>query len=619
MLVPTPKKLSYTEQEVALPTEGLIVLDCPQPQLLLPAARRFQQKLAAHGKGNWQIAAAASPDEGGRIWVRCIPGALRQPQGYHLKISAEGVDLLSSDPAGAFYGLQTLQQLLEQADAALPGLDCRDWPDFPQRGVMLDISRDRVPTMETLYNLVDLLASWKINQLQLYLEHTFAYRQHREVWENASPLTGEEVLALDAYCRERFIELVPNQNTFGHMRRWLVLPRYRHLAEAPDGCDTVWGHFDQPFSLAPTHPGSLELVRSLMDELLPHFTSRQFNVGCDETVDLGQGASRELVQQRGLGRVYLDFLLQIYQEVKRRGFTMQFWGDIIMEHPALVSELPRDAIALEWGYEAEHPFDAHGAKFAASGIPFYVCPGTSSWNSLAGRTDNALGNLRNAAVNGIKHGAVGYLITDWGDNGHWQPLPVSYLGWLYGAALAWGVEENRELDLVAALDRFAFRDPQQRMGRLAYDLGNLYQSPGIWQHNSSVLFNILQAEPEAIRLYLPPAEQLPSLLSAFEATREKVEDILAPLAQASPQRPDAELLQREFRWLGQALQHACDRFLWVSKQSIGQADPQQAEGLWQQAGEIMEEYQALWLRRSRPGGLSDSLQRFEVMRRAYRR
>ena len=96
---------------------------------------------------------------------------------------------------------------------------------------MLDISRDKVPTMETLYALVDLLAGWKINQLQLYTEHTFAYRQHPEVWAEASPLTGQEILGLDAYCRKRFVELVPNQNSFGHMHRWLKHARYAPLAE----------------------------------------------------------------------------------------------------------------------------------------------------------------------------------------------------------------------------------------------------------------------------------------------------------------------------------------------------------------------------------------------------
>lgn len=75
-------------------------------------------------------------------------------------------------------------------------------------------------------------------------------------------------------------------------------------------------------------------------------------------------------------------------------------------------------------------------------IPFYVCPGTSSWNTVVGRTDNAVANLVSAAHHGRENGAVGYLITDWGDNGHWQTLPVSYLGFMAGAGLAWNAEAN---------------------------------------------------------------------------------------------------------------------------------------------------------------------------------
>jgi hypothetical protein len=57
----------------------------------------------------------------------------------------------------------------------------------------------------------------------------------------ASPMTAEEILRLDAYCRARFVELVPNQNSFGHFEQWLKHPEYRHLAECPDGFEYPWG------------------------------------------------------------------------------------------------------------------------------------------------------------------------------------------------------------------------------------------------------------------------------------------------------------------------------------------------------------------------------------------
>jgi hexosaminidase len=614
-LLPFPRHLEQTQGQFELLSHGRIVLDGPDSQALFSIARSLQATLTRNAKREWGIVSgkhAAGKDPAMVLMV--VPGSMPHSQGYAITITTERVEIVAEQPVGIFYAVQTLCQIMEQCGSTLPVMHVRDWPDFPNRGVMLDISRDKVPSMDTLYQLVELLASWKINQVQLYTEHTFAFHDHREVWEQASPMTGEEILALDTYCRERFIELVPNQNTFGHMNRWLKHDRYRSLAEAPDGCDTHWGHFNDPFSLNPGDPASLELVRELLDELLPHFSSQQINVGCDETVDLGMGRSKEIVEKLGVGRVYLDFLMKIYNEVKSRRYTMQYWGDIIMEHPELTPELPRDAIALEWGYEADHPFDDHGNAFAASGIPFYVCPGTSSWNTIAGRTDNAMGNLRNAALNGLKHGAVGYLITDWGDNGHWQPLPVSYLGFAYGAGLSWGYETNMNTDIQRVLDVLVFRDSGQVMGRLAYELGNVYQIPEIPIPNNSILFYLLQTNMDAIRGYLSVLGDLEPIAAGFQSTYNRIDEIMEDLTRAKMLCADAGLIQQEFSWAADMLRHACRRARW----GIGKAQSKDEDALGAQlmheAENLIGRYREIWHARNRPGGFQDSVKRMDAIR-----
>jgi hypothetical protein len=290
---------------------------------------------------------------------------------------------------------------------------------------------------------------------------------------------------------------------------------------------------------------------------------------------------------------------------------MQFWGDIIMFYPELVAELPRDAVALEWGYEAHHPFNENGAKFATSGIPFYVCPGTSSWNSIAGRTDNALGNLRAAAQNGLKHGAVGYLITDWGDNGHWQPLPVSYLGFAYGAALAWAFEPNQQLDIAQTVSLHAFGDPTGIMGRLAYDLGNAYLETGLQLHNSSAFFWILQDSPTQTVMYDSLTE------STLEKTLAYINQVTSALPETQLNRPDANLIQREFLWVIDMLRHACQRSRWFLGQRQGREDVALRHQLAQDVDRLLAEHAQIWLARNRPGGLKDSLARLEKIRRDY--
>ena len=520
------------------------------------------------------LSGPSGKDDACQLVFRLANSGETKPQGYRLKIARDHVFIESSDLAGLFYGAMTLRQILRQCGKNLPCGLIEDEPVFPTRGVMLDISRDKVPTMETLCRVVDLLAELKINHLELYTEHTFAYRNHKEVWENASPMTADEVRALGDYCAERFIELVPNQNSFGHLHRWLKHPRYRELAECPDGYVTPWGEKrNLPFSLNPLDPRSLALIDELYEELFPNFRSEFFNVGCDETFDLGQGKSKAECERIGKGRVYLDFLLKIYERVKRNDKSMLFWGDIVLNHPELIAELPKDVTALVWGYEADHPFDEQCAKFAKAKIPFYVCPGTSTWNSIAGRTDNALKNLQAAADAGLKHGAIGYLITDWGDNGHWQPLPVSFLAYAAGASFAWSGKTTKLED---ALNRHVFLDDAQVMGTFAHDLGNAYLHAGHTLFNASALFRLLQQDNiDALKEKITVAEAESFIRSTLERlSGAKINAVMT----------------REFTLAAKMLLAGLAR---INGQSMDPA--------------ILEEFQALWLIRNRPGGLSDSI------------
>ncbi len=610
ILLPHPQRLTPLDEPLALALDCLVWLG---PDVPLPVGRAVRNALAVTGT-RWALTNARL--DGSRIGatVAIDPAAVTHPEGYRLDITPEGVTIVGADAAGIFYAAQTLWQIAWQAEqasetAVLPGLHVEDWPDFPQRGVMLDISRDKVPTMQTLYGLIDRLAGWKVNQLQLYTEHTFAYRDHRAVWAEASPLTGEEILELDAFCRERFMTLVPNQNSFGHMNRWLKHEAYAPLAEAPDGFTFPWGaRSEQPFSLCPTDPASIQFVAGLYDELLPHFSSNLFNVGCDETWDVGQPGTRSeaAVKAQGEGRVYLDFLQQIHRLVTERGRTMQFWGDIVLKHPELIPELPADAVALSWGYEADHPFAQEAAAFAAAGLPYYVCPGTSSWNAIAGRTDNALGNLWNAAENGLKHGATGYLNTDWGDNGHWQSLPVSYLGFAYGAAVSWAAEANRDLDVPRALDLFAFHDEAGVMGRLAYDLGNIYQTPGVPIPNNSALFQLL------LHADKPLSEAWIGGLTVekLDQTERAIETIMEDLALAQMSVLDADLIADEFDLAAHLLCHACRlgmARLAAPHQTTANIPAEERRRLAEELEDLIMEYRRVWMARNRLGGLGDSV------------
>lgn len=610
-LLPQPRSVQLTGGSYPLQA-GLVALAADPAAPLRPAGLALQQ--AFHTAGLACDLVGGASDKA----VATITLADGRAEGYRLSITAGGITITASDTAGAFYGAQTLKQLVATHGAQLPLLEIEDYPDFPARGVMLDISRDKVPTMETLFGLIDWLASLKLNQFQLYTEHTFAYRNHPSVWAKATPITAEQILELDAYCKERFVELVPNQNSFGHMWRWLKLPEYAHLAETHER--VIEWMSEVPFTLAPNDPGSLELLESMYDELLPNFTSTLFNVGADETWDLGTGRSKADVEARGKGRVYLDFLLKIYEQVKARGRTMQFWGDIINQYPELVPEIPKDTIALEWGYEAGHPYEEKSKLFADSGIPFYVCPGTSSWTTIAGRTENMMGCIRNSIENGLKYGAIGVLNTDWGDRGHWQHLPISYAGFAYGAAMSWYAAGNTDVDLAGGLDAFAFADSAGVMGKIAFDLGNAYQEPGVTVHNGNILHWIYTMSLDDMKkwrrnLYGNSEEVLNTNSLLYEnlyGTIEYIDEVMKPLESAQINRPDADLIKREFQQAAHMMQHGAKRALLM----LNDDNANKAE-LLADLDAIIAEQKALWLARNRAGGLDDSLVNLEAARKLY--
>ena len=463
---------------------------------------------------------------------------------------------------------------------------------------MLDISRGRVPKLETLLELVECLADFKINEFQLYTEHTFAYRHYPSVWQSWGALTGEEIRQLDARCRELGIDLVPNQNSFGHLRYFLEHPRIKKLAEVSAPYADTSGEFvRRPSTLAPDHPGTLPFLRKLYDELLPNFRSRFFNVGCDETFDLGRGRSKKLCARLGKGRVYLDFLKKIHREVSTRGKRMMFWGDIILTYPKLIKELhsfgaPNTVsasssrfqkhagavpgapgiIALNWGYEADHPFDREMALFARAKIPFYVCPGTSTWQTLIGRHDNALANLRAAAQAGRRHGAMGYLITDWGDGGHPQPLAVSHLPCLAGASLSWCAKTFDEAKLIPVLSRDVFNDPTGNAAKAAFALGLAHRKLKFNVPNETPLGTVIAAPPqEHHELFCRYGWKHHAWISGknIRATLKEIEKQRAVLRRAKPSSKAGNVLLHELDLAARMAAESCRFMLWQQARAAG--------------------------------------------------
>ncbi|MFD2875302.1 glycoside hydrolase family 20 zincin-like fold domain-containing protein [Paenibacillus rhizoplanae] len=624
-LFPRPQKVMVSEGLFHIPGNGSIVLAGESQVSALPAARRLQQITS----GVIRLSLPLSIGLRSATVPACTfrYNALLTEGAYELHINEEGITAAYGSAQGAYYAATTLKQLLEQFGRTLPYLHIRDQPDFAARGLMLDISRNK---NSQAGNAVPDHRSDGRSEAQsvaaIYRRSSICLRVlPPQVWELESPITGDEILLLDAYCRERYIELVPNQNSFGHMEGWLTRPEFNHLAEAPEGFmlpEHMYnsdlypgGLFMHPGTFDTEDPEVLKLLDTMYDDLLPYFTSNLVNVGCDETYEVGLGKkTRPWLRQPERENSICPSCKRFMAWSSSAAKTMQFWGDIIIQHPELIPRLPKDIIAMEWGYGDTHPFEADTLKFREAEIPFYVCPGTSSWNSLTGRTDNMLANLRNAAVHGKRNGAIGYLITDWGDFGHWQHLPVSYAGFVYGAALAWNVDGNLETDVIPYLNHSIFQDRSGLIGQLLLDLGNYYKLESGTSHpNDTEMSMLLRSELDnallAAKLSGEQLQQLEQYIGSIEVR----------LGQLALECNDAGLVVEEISNGIHFVRHAVQ--LTRLKQQLAGRDPQleapQVQALMQDLDLLLHQYRQLWTRRNRPGGLERSISKLVRLRGEY--
>ena len=344
---------------------------------------------------------------------------------------------ITASSRGAFYAVQTLRQIVKigYCDAT----EIVDKPDFKDRGFYYDITRGRVPTLETLKRLVDDIAYYKLNMLQLYVEHTFPFKEYDGIYQKMGYMTPEETKELDEYCKENYVELVPSLSCFGHLYELLQNTKYKYLCELEnyEPQAIYWAERMAHHTIDVSNPESIELIKSLIDQYSPLFSSDKFNICCDETFDLGNGKNAG----KEKGRLYVDFVKQVIAHVKSKGKTPMMWGDVINQHPDLISEFDDDVIFMSWGYSAnESPNMVY--KFRDAKRLQYVCPGVSNWTSLIEMPHTSVPNISKMVQYGYESGAIGVLNTCWGDYGQISPIYACMYGMIFGAAKSWNATSD---------------------------------------------------------------------------------------------------------------------------------------------------------------------------------
>ncbi|MFP3938108.1 MAG: glycoside hydrolase family 20 zincin-like fold domain-containing protein [Phycisphaerae bacterium] len=539
--------------------------------------------------------------------------SVKHPEGYRLTVGKDRIRVTASSDAGAYYGLGTLRDLLGIHGGAIPCCRIDDEPDFTRRGVYHDCSRGKVPTVGTLKQLIERLAHWKVNELQLYVENVFAFRRYPEIGRGYSPFTAEDFLELQRHCKRHHMRFVGSLASFGHMEKILRIPKFRRLAELPG----FWGH-PGGTTLCPTDRDSLRFVAELYEEFVPLFEVDDFNICCDETWELGRGRSRPRAEKIGVGRLYLEFLLELHKLCRLFDKRTNAWADIVMQYPELLGELPEELVLLNWEYDAGGERIARTAELADAGRQFVVCPGTSAWQSHGSRLDNAVANVSDFAAKGRRYGAEGLLNTDWGDNGHRNFLGVSLHGFAHGAAHAW---HGRGVDDETFTERFCrqvLADADGQLARAMRRLGTTYRDAAGESGDNCALYHVL-FEP------LLPRSRKRSRIDAIDG--DGLERIVGDLSQKDfVPRPSENLddfeatAVRELAVAAEMDVLACRRAMIARRLRAGRRVRRtELRRLADDIAEPAEDFRRLWMVRNRASRLCENMSRFRRIEREARK
>ena len=276
------------------------------------------------------------------------------PEGYILQVDEKAVLIAGSDDRGAFYGFQSLRQLIEKGGQGLEirAARVRDWPDKPFRGMKLYLpGRNSIPFFKRFVR--DFLAQYKVNKLMVEMNACMRFDRHPELnagwvefardtnWSRRNYPSGvphdmeqnsshqdtadggvlekSEVADLVRWVEQCHIEVVPEIPSLTHS--FYLLTRHRDLSQVPG---EKW-----PDTYCACNPKSYELLFDVMDEYLEVMRPKMVHAGHDEWfAPYGLG---ECCKGKDPGEVYGRDLAKIHAYLANKGIKMAIWGDYLLE------------------------------------------------------------------------------------------------------------------------------------------------------------------------------------------------------------------------------------------------------------------------------------------------
>ena len=441
-VIPQPKEYRFTGEKFQLENSSIqIKIFCKEDESLsiakkeLTGTLKISKNVSVLPDGDFgkQILIGL-PEENKKFNQICIQHNLLPlkklgEEGYKILIDSSRVIISANNSKGLFYGIQTLKQIIRGIkDPCLPGVIISDWPSLKYRGVMDDISRGPVPTINFIKYQIRRLAEMKINIFMHYVEHVVKTKSHPEFAPVDGSITIDEWKELSEYAAKYNITLAGGFQSFGHFNNILSTPKYSHLGES----GTL---------ISPVNPESYKFLNDIYSEMVPAFKAPFFNINCDETFDLGKGASKKLVDSIGYAGVYYQHILKLHDILKKLNTKVMMWGDILLEYPELLRKLPKDIIIATWTYDNLDSYSKFIDPVKDAGFKFFAASGVLNSGKIFPNYKQAVGNIKGFAAAAEKSGALGMINTVWDDGGT-ALFANDWYGVSYAADKSWNPQSQ---------------------------------------------------------------------------------------------------------------------------------------------------------------------------------
>ncbi len=476
--IPEPQKVTLESKDFRFGTGWRVKLDSSVPAndvavetLRQVLQERFDVTLDARGSSSGMISLRIAP---GSVQIGTAQDANRnelEKQAYRIDLKPQSVSIIANAPAGLFYGVETLAQLVKpkQGELWLPEGEIVDWPDVKLREIFWD-EQMHLDHFDVLKQAIRRAASFKINALALRLNEYFQYSSAPALVAPYA-LSPAQLQELTNYGLHYHLQVIPYLDGPAHVNFILEHQAYKHLREFPESA----------FEMCSTNPETYSLLEGMQQDLINATKGVQyFHLSTDEAWFIGKADNdqcHEAERAKVLGnpsKMWVEYTQKTASYLQARGRKVIFWG----ETPLQVEDIPLLPMGLINGevYSPDYnrAFRAHGIAqmiYTNSQPDDPLFPVNTVLAPQKEVHPRATEDRQSQVFNEISFSSarkdaeiIGAGVYAWGDEG---PHPETFwLGYAVGAAAAWHPGSPDPRELAASFYPLFYGQGSTQMGRL---------------------------------------------------------------------------------------------------------------------------------------------------------